>query len=389
VSNLNNPLLLCDPYQAAIVAGLHYSSPEGIGYRRVKAGSGFKYVDGQQRTVDQADALQRIESLVIPPAWENVWVSSDPASHIQAVGWDAKGRKQYRYHPLYREVRDHVKFDRLIDFGRVLPKIRAAVRADLATRGLSRRKVIAAVVQLLEDTCIRVGNQEYERTNGSFGLTTLRNRHVTIDGSELRFRFRGKSGQTHDIVMKDVRLARIVRQCQCIAGYELFRFLDEEGKPASISSEDVNQYLFETTEGHFTAKDFRTWSGTCTAAEYFRGQPPPESATQLKRTIVEGVKHVAQRLGNRPATCKKFYIHPVIFSAYEDGSLVKAFEGKLPIAESDIKDLKLEEAAVMSLLANTPALLVVKRQRRARAEAKSRTRPIRVSQNSRARVVQA
>jgi DNA topoisomerase-1 len=389
VSNLNTPPLLCDPYQAAIVAGLHYSSPEGTGYRRVKAGSGFKYVDGQERTVDQADALQRIESLVIPPAWENVWVSSDPASHIQAVGWDAKGRKQYRYHPLYREVRDHVKFDRLVDFGRVLPKIRAAVRADLATRGLSRRKVIAAVVQLLEDTCIRVGNQEYERTNGSFGLTTLRNRHVTIAGSELRFRFRGKSGQTHDIVMKDVRLARIVRQCQCIAGYELFRFLDEEGKPASISSEDVNQYLFETTEGHFTAKDFRTWSGTCTAAEYFRAQPPAESATQLKRTIVEGAKHVAQRLGNRPATCKKFYIHPAIFSAYEDGSLLKAFEGKLRIAEADIEDLKPEEAAVMSLLANTPALLVVKRQRRARAEAKRRTRQIRVSHDSIARVVQA
>jgi DNA topoisomerase I len=388
VSNLNQPPLLCDPYQAAIAAGLRYSSPEGTGYRRIAAGSGFKYVDGQERTVDEEGTLELIEALVIPPAWRNVWISSDPSSHIQAVGWDAKGRKQYRYHPLYREVRDHVKFDRLIDFGRVLPKIRAAVLADLATRGLSRRKVIATVVQLLEDTCIRVGNQEYERTNGSFGLTTLKNRHVTIDGSELRFRFRGKSGQTHDIVMKDVRLARIVRQCQCITGYELFRFLDGDGNPATISSEDVNQYLFDATEGHFTAKDFRTWSGTCTAAEYFRAQAPAESATQLKRTIVEGVKYVAQRLGNKPATCKKFYIHPAIFSAYEDGSILKAFEGKLPISAADVKDLKSEEAAVMSLLANTPALVVLKRRRRAGTAGKSRTKQA-PSHGSAARVAQA
>lgn len=373
VSNLNQSQL-CDPYQAAILAGLHYSSPERIGYKRVKAGRSFKYVDDHDATVRDEDVLKRIDSLVIPPAWENVWVASDPTSHIQAVGWDAKGRKQYRYHPLYREVRDHVKFDRLIEFGRVLPKIRAAVSADLATRSLSRRKVTATVIKLLEDTCIRVGNEEYQRTNGSFGLTTLKNRHVTIDGSELRFRFLGKSGQSHDIVMKDQRLARIVGQCQCIAGYELFRFVDEEGNPATISSEDVNQYLFDATDEHFTAKDFRTWSGTCTAAEYLRSQEPPQSATHLKHTIVEAVKHVAQKLGNRPATCKKFYIHPGIFSAYEDGSLLAAFEGKLPIADADIRELKPEEAAVMSLLANTPALLVVRRQKRSRAKAKRRAK---------------
>jgi DNA topoisomerase-1 len=373
----NSQTDLSDPYQAAVLAGLHYSSPEGTGYKRTKAGDGFKYIDREGHPVKDEETAERIQSLVIPPAWENVWVNSDPTGHIQAIGWDAKGRKQYRYHPLYREVRDHVKFDRLIEFGRVLPKIRAAVRADLSARSLSRRKVTAAVVQLLEDTCIRIGNEEYERTNGSFGLTTLKNRHVTIDGSELRFRFRGKSGQSHDIVMKDSRLARIVRQCQCIAGYELFGFLDEDGNPASISSEDVNQYLFDVTEGHFTAKDFRTWSGTCIAAEYLRQQEPAQSETQLKHTIVEAVKHVAERLGNRPATCKKFYIHPVIFSAYGDGKLLKAFDGELPIADDDIQSLKAEEAAVMVLLANSPALVIVRRRRRARAKSRpSSGRPV-------------
>lgn len=373
----NSQTDLSDPYQAAVVAGLHYSSPEGTGYRRTKAGDGFRYVDRDGHPVKDEEIAERIQSLVIPPAWENVWVNSDPTGHVQAIGWDAKGRKQYRYHPLYREVRDHVKFDRLIEFGRVLPKIRAAVLADLSTRSLSRRKVTAAVVQLLEDTCIRIGNEEYERTNGSFGLTTLRNRHVTIEGSELRFRFRGKSGQSHDIVMKDSRLARIVRQCQCIAGYELFGFLDEDGKPASINSEDVNQYLFDVAEGHFTAKDFRTWSGTCIAAEYLRQQEPAQSETQLKHTIVEAVKHVAERLGNRPATCKKFYIHPVIFSAYEDGKLLKAFDGELPAADEDIKSLKAEESAVMVLLANSPTLVIVKRRRRARAKSRpSSGRPV-------------
>jgi DNA topoisomerase I len=365
---------LCDPYQAAVLAGLHYSSPEGTGYKRTKTGNGFKYIDREGLPVRDKETVQRIRSLVIPPAWENVWVNSDPTGHIQAIGWDAKGRKQYRYHALYREVRDQVKFDRLIEFGRVLPKIRAGVLSDLSIRSLSRRKVTAAVVQLLEDTCIRIGNEEYERTNGSFGLTTLKNRHVTIDGSELRFRFRGKSGQSHDVVMKNSRLARIVRQCQCIAGYELFGFLDEDGNPASISSEDVNQYLFDTTEAHFTAKDFRTWSGTCAAAEYLRRQEPAQSETQLKRTIVEAVKHVAQRLGNRPATCKKFYIHPAVFSAYEDGTLVDAFNGKLPVLGDETKDLKAEEAAVMALLANSPALVIVKPQRKARAKPKPKSR---------------
>ena len=219
-----------DPYQAASLAGLHYASPEGTGFKRVRVGRGFKYIDSGGQPVRDRAFVRRARSLVIPPAWASVWVSADPDGHIQAVGWDAKGRKQYRYHPLYREVRDHAKFDRLTDFGRVLPKIRAAVRADLAPKGLPQRKVVAVVVRLLEETCIRVGNEEYERLNGSFGLTTMKTRHVTIEGSELRFRFKGKSGQAHDILMKDTRLARIVRACQCIPGYELFQYKEESGR---------------------------------------------------------------------------------------------------------------------------------------------------------------
>lgn len=301
--------------------------------------------------------IRRARSLVIPPAWARVWVSSDPNGHIQAVGWDAKGRKQYRYHALYREVRDHAKFDRLAEFGRVLPKIRAAVRADLSLKGLPQRKVVAVVVRLLEETCIRIGNEEYERLNGSFGLTTMKSRHVTIDGSELRFRFKGKSGQTHDILMKDTRLARIVRACQCIPGYELFQYKDETGEVHTVKSEDVNAYLSEITSGNFTAKDFRTWAGTCTAADYLRQREPAGSKAELKRVVAEVVKQTAEKLGNRAATCRKYYIHPIVFTAFENGTLAKAFEKFETAAEGSEDGLKPEEQAVLYILETTPGLL--------------------------------
>ena len=344
-----------DPYQAAALAGLHYASPEGSGIQRVRSGRGFKYIDSEGHPVKEKAFARRVRSLVIPPAWASVWVSADPNGHIQAVGWDARGRKQYRYHPLYREVRDHAKFDRLLEFGRLLPKIRETVRADLALKGLPQRKVVAVVVQLLETTCIRVGNEEYERLNGSFGLTTMKNRHVTIEGSELRFRFKGKSGQTHDILMRDTRLARIVRACQCIPGYELFCYKDETGDIHTVKSEDVNAYLSETTNGSFTAKDFRTWAGTCTAAEYLRQRDPVQTKAELKRVTAEVVKLTAERLGNRPATCRKYYIHPIVFSAFENGTLFEAFQKhSQPAPETGLKP---EERAVLHILESSPALL--------------------------------
>jgi DNA topoisomerase-1 len=346
-----------DPYEAAALAGLHYSSPEGVGVKRVRTGRGSKYVDSEGRAVTDRAFLRRVRSLVIPPAWESVWVSADPNGHIQAVGWDAKGRKQYRYHPLYREVRDHAKFDRLVEFGRVLPKIRAAVSADLAVKGLPQRKVVAVVVRLLEETCIRVGNEEYERLNGSFGLTTMKSRHVTIEGSELRFRFKGKSGQTHDILMKNTRLARIVRACQCIPGYELFQYKDETGEVHSVKSEDVNAYLSEISNGSFTAKDFRTWAGTCAAADFLRQREPVTTKSDFKRVTAEVVKLTAEKLGNRAATCRKYYIHPVVFTAFENGALFKAFEKYGGAGETPESELKLEEQAVLHILESAPALL--------------------------------
>jgi DNA topoisomerase-1 len=371
-----------DPYQAAALAGLHYASPEGVGVKRVRSGRGFKYVDSEGQAVAERAFLRRVRSLVIPPAWASVWISADPNGHIQAVGWDAKGRKQYRYHPLYREVRDHAKFDRLIEFGRVLPKIRAAVSTDLAVKGLPQRKVVAVVVRLLEETCIRVGNEEYERLNGSFGLTTMKSRHVTIEGSELRFRFKGKSGQTHDILMKDTRLARIVRACQCIPGYELFQYKDETGEVHSVNSEDVNTYLSETSGGSFTAKDFRTWAGTCTAANFLRQREPVTTQTDFKRVTAEVVKLTAEKLGNRAATCRKYYIHPMVFTAFENGTLFKAFEKYPNENQTPEGELKPEEQAVLHMLENAPALLtqIVKIKPRRKVRTVTRTRvTVRVS----------
>jgi DNA topoisomerase-1 len=373
-----------DPYQAAALAGLHYGSPEEAGYRRIRVGRGFAYADPDG---DRAE-IRRFRSLVIPPAWAQVWVSRDPTSHIQAVGWDAKGRKQYRYHPLYRDLRDRAKFDRMIDFGRLLSSVRARVREDLALRGLPQRKVVAVVVRLLEVTCIRIGNEEYERVNGSFGLTTLKSRHVTIEGSQLRFRFRGKSGQPHDILMRDTRLARIVRECQCIPGYELFQYKDETGEARCVRSDEVNSYLNEISEGNFTAKDFRTWVGTCAAAEFLRQREAAATQKDLKTVVTDVVKQVAARLGNKPATCRKYYIHPVVFAAFEDGTLFEAYgrESKEP---SPDQGLTAEERALLSILESKPALLEAELRRRPRRQARSRSGRVPTTQKRRQAVISA
>lgn len=334
-----------DEKQSARKAGLHYAIPKGVGIRRRRAGSGFVYLDENGKVIRDPETLARIRSLVIPPAYTNVWISPDPDGHIQAVGWDAKGRKQYRYHPEYRKIRDLVKFDRMQAFGRVLPRIRRTVNRDLKRRGMPKRKVLAAIVKLLDTTYIRIGNEEYAEDNGSFGLTTLRNKHVEILGEVLKFKFRGKSGQNHEIKLRDAGLARLLRKCQCIPGSALFQYIDEHGDPANIESGDVNEYLREISGGDFTAKDFRTWGGTCLAANYLLEKEASEMAKDLKATLVEVVKDVSSKLGNKPATCRKYYIHPTILETYSTGKLRE-------IAESyrDSTKSYLYERIVLSLL---------------------------------------
>jgi DNA topoisomerase-1 len=280
------------------------------------------YLNREDQPVRDEETLKRIRALVIPPAWTSVWISPDANSHIQAVGRDAKGRKQYRYHPRYRAVRDMIKFDRMRAFGKALPRIRRVVSRDLARKGMPKRKVLAAVVRLLETTYIRIGNEEYAEENGSFGLTTLRNQHVQILGDMLKFKFRGKSGQHHEITLEDPRLARILKRCKDIPGSSLFEYLDDDGKPQTIESGDVNDYLREISGGEFSAKDFRTWGGTCLAASFLLERcASVQKDKGLKSALVDVVKAVAAKLGNKPATCKKYYIHPTVMECYVAGTL--------------------------------------------------------------------
>jgi DNA topoisomerase I len=265
--------------------------------------------------------LRRIRSLAIPPAWTDVWICPDPVGHLQATGRDARGRKQYRYHPAWRTGRDELKFQRLLDVARVLPKIRERCEADLAAPGLAREKVLAAVVRLLELTLIRVGNEEYARLNRSFGLTTLKRRHAKVEGSAIRFRFTGKSGQRHEVGLRDRRLAAIVRRCQELPGQDLFTYVGDDGVPHDITSEDVNQYLREASGIDMTAKDFRTWAGTVLAYRALRALDPVENGRAAKKNVVEAVKLTAGRLGNTPAVARRSYVHPAVLEAYMDGSI--------------------------------------------------------------------
>ncbi|HEX4748016.1 MAG TPA: DNA topoisomerase IB [Bryobacteraceae bacterium] len=311
-----------DEVKSAKEAGLRYVIPKGKGIQRKASGTGFQYLDANDDPIQDEETLTRIRSLVIPPAWTSVWISPRPNTHIQAVGRDAKGRKQYRYHPNYRKVRDLVKFDRMRSFGRILPRIRRAVERDLSRPEMPKRKILAAVVKLLELSYIRIGNEEYAEENGSFGLTTLQNRHVQVLGDTLKFKFRGKSAQHHEITVKDPRLARIIRKCRDLPGSSLFEYLDEDGKPATIESGDVNDYLREISGGEFTAKDFRTWGGTCLAANCLLARVAEKADSPVtKSVLIEVVKEVAGKLGNKPATCKKYYIHPAILDSFTAGTL--------------------------------------------------------------------
>jgi DNA topoisomerase-1 len=310
-----------DPRESARAAGLRYSTDARPGISRRRAGRGFVYGDPDGNRLTDRTALRRIRSLAIPPAWTDVWICSDPSGHLQATGRDARGRKQYRYHASWTSERNELKFERLLDVARVLPRIRERCDADLASPGLSREKVLATVVRLLELTLIRVGNEEYARLNRSFGLTTLKRRHAKVEGSAIRFRFTGKSGQRHEVGLRDRRLAAIVRRCQELPGQDLFSYFGDDGIPHDITSEDVNEYLREASGIDMTAKDFRTWAGTVLAYRALRALDTVEDGRSAKKNVVEAVKLTAGRLGNTPAVARKSYVHPAVLEAYMDGSI--------------------------------------------------------------------
>jgi DNA topoisomerase-1 len=315
-----------DPLHSAEAAGLRYVGDHEPGIRRIRSGKGFRYAGPDGATITAKQTLDRIRSLVIPPAWTDVWICASADGHIQAVGRDAKGRKQYRYHSAYRHQRDQNKYGRMLAFGEALPKIRARIEGDLKLPGLPRTKVLAAVVDLLERTCMRIGNDEYKSQNGSYGLTTLQDHHVKVERDRIKFKFRGKSGQQQEIELSDPRLAKIVKRSRDLPGYELFQYVDDAGNVCDLTSSDVNAYIREITGEDFTAKDFRTWGGTGWAALMFEELGPADTQTDSKKNVVEAIKRVSEKLGNRPATCKKYYVHPAILDAYSDGSLFDALK---------------------------------------------------------------
>ena len=344
------PAALPDPIDSARAAGLRYVYDTRPGITRHRTRTGFRYRSPDNKPLRDKDTLARIKSLVIPPAWVDVWICPLPNGHLQATGRDAKGRKQSRYHPDWRKARDQSKYEHMLAFGATLPTIREQVDKHLTLPGLPREKVLATLVRLLETTFIRIGNEAYARENNSFGLTTLRRRHVDINGSRLTFKFKGKSGVEHTINLTDRRLARIVKTCRDIPGYELFEYLDDEGNAHSVDSTSVNDYLREISTENFTAKDFRTWAGTVLAAMTLRDFEPCDTESQLKKNLVEAVKSVSQRLGNTPSVCRKCYIHPAVLEAYLTGAMTTLLADLKPSTTTHPHALRPEEHALMHLL---------------------------------------
>jgi DNA topoisomerase-1 len=340
-----------DPPAAAKAAGLRYVQAGKPGIARERAGESFRYRDAGGDLVDDEQTLARIKSLAIPPAWTDVWICAQANGHLQATGRDAKGRKQYRYHPKWRTVRDDSKYERMLNFGKALPHIRREVDRGLSLPGLPREKVLATIVYLLEATMMRIGNEEYARTNKSFGLTTLRSRHVRIDGSDVEFRFRGKSGVYHQVKVHDRRLARIIRRTRDLPGQELFHYVDDDGATHTIDSADVNEYLRTITGEDYTAKDFRTWSGTVLAALALQEFEKFDSQAQAKKNIVRAIESVAEKLGNTPSICRKCYVHPAVLEAYLDGTIVEALRARTEQElTEELHALQPEEAAVVAML---------------------------------------
>jgi DNA topoisomerase-1 len=340
--------VVTDPVENAEAAGLRYVSDTMPGIRRKKAGKGFAYVGQDGKTIRDPKELARIRSLAIPPAYTDVWICPNPNGHIQATGRDARGRKQYRYHPKWREVRDETKFGRMLAFSEVLPRVRKRVDHDLGRSGLPREKVLATVVRLLECTRMRVGNDEYTRANRSFGLTTLQDRHVEISGSNLRFEFRGKSGKVHQVSLSDRRLARIVQRCQSLPGEDLFQYVDDEGVRQTVGSGDVNDYIREISGEEFTAKDFRTWAGTILAVAALIEAGGWTSQREAKSNVLRAIDQVAEQLNNTRAVCRKYYVHPAVFDAYLAGTMLETLQNGTK--EAAKADLNSEEAGVVRLL---------------------------------------
>ena len=343
-------VLSTDPWISTQTAGLRYVSDTQPGIRRHRRGQGFRYTGIDGTPIRDADILRRIQGLAIPPAWTDVWICPRPDGHLQATGRDAKERKQYRYHSHWRAVRDATKYDRLMAFGEALPQLRQRLEQDLAGPGLPRHKVLATVVRLLDTTLMRIGNVEYARENGSFGLTTMRDRHVQVSGSSVQFHFRGKGGKSHTIRIHDRRLSTIVKRCQELPGYELFQYLDADGQRQTVDSADVNAYLQAVMQQDFTAKDIRTWGGTMLAACALRDQTAYTSQTQAQQNIRQAIAAVAKRLGNTPAICRKCYVHPAVLDAYLERSLCATSPPTVLDTTTMSAGLYPEEAFVLSIL---------------------------------------
>ncbi len=338
------------PTAAAKAAGLRYVTDEMPGFTRKRVGKRFAYFDRKGSLVRDQAVVKRIDLLAIPPAWRDVWICPLANGHLQATGRDARGRKQHRYHPRWREVRDDTKYARTMAFAKALPKIRARVARDLKRPGLQRNKVLATVVKLLEVSLIRVGNEEYANGNGSYGLTTMQDRHAKVNGSKVQFRFRGKSGKAHSIDVKSSHLAKIVKQCQDLPGQDLFQYIDDEGKRQDVKSEDVNAYLHEIVGGDYTAKDFRTWSGTVLAAMALGELRNYDTKAQAKKNLKQAIESVAEKLGNTPTICRKCYVHPAVIDSYLDGSALDVVRQRATRLRSGRSLLRPEESAVLALL---------------------------------------
>lgn len=343
--------IVADPVGSAKQAGLRYVTDARPGIKRLGTAAAFRYLDAAGKPVRDAATLDRIRSLVIPPAWSEVWICALENGHLQATGRDARGRKQSRYHPRWREVRDETKYSRMVAFGAVLPGLRKRIEDDLLLPGLPREKVLAALVRLMETTFIRVGNMEYARTNHSYGLTTMRNKHAEVKGATVTFDFAGKSGVHHTIDVENRRLAKIVKSCQELPGYELFQYVDAAGERHTIDSSDVNAYLHEITGQHFTAKDFRTWAGSVLTAMMLREFEPYGSATEAKKNVVQAIKSVAARLGNTPSVCRKCYVHPAVLDAYLGGAMFEGVKAEVKReVDRQIAALREEEISLLNLL---------------------------------------
>ena len=338
------------PVQAAKAAGLRYVTDTTPGIHRKRAGKHFSYIGLDGKPIHDEEELKRIRSLGIPPAWNNVWICPNPHGHIQATGRDAKGRKQYRYHPKWREIRDETKYDRMIAFGEALPIIREQVEQDLKRSGLPIEKVLATIVRLLDITSIRIGNEEYARENGSFGLTTMEEEHVDIEGSKVQFHFRGKSGKDHIVDVKDRQLARIIKRFHDLPGRELFQYMDEDKELRTVTSDDVNEYIQRVSGHEFTAKDFRTWAGTVTATCALLDLGEYESQTQAKKNVVRAIEEAATHLGNTPAICRKSYVHPEILDAYLNGKLLQAVKQDEQAVVEALHGLRPEEISLLAFL---------------------------------------